>query len=66
VLKIGDHDVFGQEVNSASKLGEDIAKSGEILVTESVYKSCKRMKQVAFKEMKSDVPGSVTVYKVVY
>ncbi len=36
VLRIGDADVWGKEVNTASKLGEDTAKSGEILVTESV------------------------------
>lgn len=35
VLKIGDADVFGAEVNAASKLGEDTAKAHEILVTES-------------------------------
>lgn len=33
VLRIGDEDVWGQEVNAASKLGEDTAKSGEILLT---------------------------------
>ena len=33
VLKIGDSDVFGHEVNLASKLGEDTAKGHEILVT---------------------------------
>jgi len=36
VLRIGDTDVWGKEVNSASKLGEDRAKGNEILVTESV------------------------------
>jgi class 3 adenylate cyclase len=35
MLLIGDEDVFGAEVNAASKLGEDTAKTGEILVTES-------------------------------
>ncbi|MCB9740707.1 MAG: adenylate/guanylate cyclase domain-containing protein [Deltaproteobacteria bacterium] len=35
VLKLGDADVFGAEVNAASKLGEDTAKAHEILVTES-------------------------------
>jgi adenylate cyclase len=35
VLRIGDADVWGKEVNAASKLGEDTAKSGEILVTEA-------------------------------
>src|SRR4051812_38648826 len=33
ILKIGDEDVFGHEVNLASKLGEDTAKGDEILVT---------------------------------
>jgi len=33
ILKIGDDDVFGHEVNIASKLGEDVAKGHEILVT---------------------------------
>ena len=33
VLQIGDHDVWGREVNAASKLGEDTAKTNEILIT---------------------------------
>lgn len=35
VLRIGDLDVFGAEVNAASKLGEDIAKANEVLVTQA-------------------------------
>ena len=41
VLRIGDADLFGREVNIASKLGEDTAKAGEILVTEAVVKNYK-------------------------
>ena len=37
MLKIGDDDVFGHEVNLASKLGEDTAKGGEILATPAFY-----------------------------
>ena len=33
MLKIGDEDIWGEEVNFASKLGEDIARRGEILLT---------------------------------
>jgi adenylate cyclase len=33
VLNIGDEDIFGDEMNLASKLGEDIARPGEILLT---------------------------------
>lgn len=36
VLRIGDADVWGEEVNSASRLGEDTAEGGEILLTEAV------------------------------
>ncbi|MBA3686400.1 MAG: adenylate/guanylate cyclase domain-containing protein [Planctomycetes bacterium] len=34
MLRVGDTDVFGPEVNAASKLGEDTARAGEILVTD--------------------------------
>jgi class 3 adenylate cyclase len=35
VLRVADEDVWGAEVNAASKLGEDTAEGGEILVTEA-------------------------------
>jgi class 3 adenylate cyclase len=37
VLVVGDEDIFGSEVNLASKLGEDLAQRGEILLTEAAY-----------------------------
>ena len=40
VLIVEDDDFYGTEVNLASKLGEDIASGGEILLTES---ACKRL-----------------------
>ncbi len=33
VLNVADEDLFGNEVNLASKLGEDVAERGEILLT---------------------------------
>ena len=33
ILNIGDEDLFGDEVNLACKLGEDIAEKGEVLLT---------------------------------
>lgn len=36
-LLIGNEDFYGNEVNLASKLGEDLARSGEILLTEAAY-----------------------------
>jgi adenylate cyclase len=36
-LLIGDEDVWGDSVNTASKLGEDTAHGGEILVSEAFF-----------------------------
>jgi class 3 adenylate cyclase len=36
-LVIGEEDIFGCEVNLASKLGEDVARRGEILLTEAAF-----------------------------
>ncbi|QDQ28760.1 adenylate/guanylate cyclase domain-containing protein [Chitinimonas arctica] len=33
LLRIGEHEVWGAEVNAASKLGEDLACGGEVLFT---------------------------------
>jgi len=37
ILNIEDKDIFGDEVNLASKLGEDVADKGEILLTENAF-----------------------------
>jgi class 3 adenylate cyclase len=37
ILVVEDEDIYGSEVNLASKLGEDLAERGEILLTESAY-----------------------------
>jgi class 3 adenylate cyclase len=37
VLLIGGPDYFGMAVNRASKLGEDVANSGEILITKTAF-----------------------------
>lgn len=36
LLRIGDQDVYGAEVNTACKLGEDTAKAHEILISQAV------------------------------
>jgi class 3 adenylate cyclase len=64
VLRIGDTDVFGHEVNIASKLGEDRAKSGEILVTENV-KNRYEKENVQFELLKEKVLDDVSVYLVI-
>lgn len=35
ILKLGDHELYGLEVNLASKLGEDIGTGNDILLTEA-------------------------------
>ena len=39
VLRIGDQDVYGAEVNTACKLGEDTAQAHEILISNAVAES---------------------------
>lgn len=36
-LIVDDHDLYGCEMNLACKLGEDLARRGEILLTEAAY-----------------------------
>lgn len=35
-------DLYGNELNLASKLGEDVAEKGEVLVTDAAMKHCKK------------------------
>jgi class 3 adenylate cyclase len=60
------NDIFGHQVNIASKLGEDIAKDSEILVTENVYHVCKDA--FSFTEGEEAVMSSMSFkyYKVEY
>jgi class 3 adenylate cyclase len=58
VLRIGDADVFGKEVNSASKLGEDTATAGEVLVTQGVVDAIPSGSGFKFTEL-VDIPPAV-------
>jgi class 3 adenylate cyclase len=66
MLRIGDSDVFGSEVNAASKLGEDRAKAWEILVTGSVRESCEGMEGYSFKKLDDPPAGAAEAYAVSY
>lgn len=66
VLRIGDDDVYGSEVNVASKLGEDTAKSGEIIVSEQFYKAVNREVVGNWQKLEMEVPGSEGIWKYVY
>jgi len=66
MLKIGDSDVFGAEVNAASKLGEDKAEAWEILVTDSVKEKAREMSDIDFEAIDYTPPGARGAYKVIY
>jgi class 3 adenylate cyclase len=66
VLRIGDRDVWGAEVNAASKLGEDTAKAHEILVTQAVKDACTDLDGVSFLDLGLAVPGSAQNFRVKY
>ena len=68
VLRIGDADVFGAEVNAASKLGEDLAKANEILITGSCRAALGEalVPGVEVEPIDVLVPGSEKNYRVKY
>jgi class 3 adenylate cyclase len=66
ILRIADVDVFGKEVNAASKLGEDTAKADEILVTEAQRDAAGEIAGVSYDAIDQPVPGSDRNYRVTY
>jgi adenylate cyclase len=65
ILRVVDRDVFGMEVNAASKLGEDTAKANEVLVTEAVRASAGEIAGFEYRPIDVVVPGSTTNWSVV-
>lgn len=45
LLMVGDHDAYGAEMNFASKLGEDLAEAGDLLLTEAAWARLKQQKR---------------------
>ena len=66
VLRIGDADVFGAEVNAASKLGEDIARASEILVTKAVRDAAASVDGISFEPIDEVPPGAEAAFRIVY
>jgi len=64
VLRIGDADVFGLEVNAACILGETFAKGYEILVTKAVRD--RAGDAFAFEDFDQVPPGAESAHKVIY
>jgi class 3 adenylate cyclase len=66
VLRIGDHDVYGAEVNAAAKLGEDTAKAREILVTDSLRAASAGVEGVHFEPLDAAPPGAQKAHRALY
>lgn len=66
VLRIGDVDVYGAEVNAASKLGEDIAKANEILITAEAKTALGESSGFEYSDADVVVPGSDKNFRVHY
>ena len=66
LLRIGDSDVFGAEVNAACKLGEDAAKAREILVTGAVRDKAGPIAGVSFEAVDYVPEGAANAFKVHY
>jgi len=66
MLRIGDTDVFGPQVNAAAKLGEDTAHTGEILVTDSAMEAVKDLPGVKFEPISFIPPGAKSAFKLIY
>jgi adenylate cyclase len=66
ILKVGDEDVFGHEVNIASKLGEDTAKGEEILVTRAATEAIGDVAGVTWEEVRVEHAGESMCWRAAY
>lgn len=66
MLRIGDTDVYGAEVNAASKLGEDMAEAYDVLVTEAVKMRADGMPGCLFEELSDAPSGAEKAYRLQY
>jgi adenylate cyclase len=66
VLRIGDQDVYGEEVNSACKLGEDTAQAHEILITKAVAEAVSLPEGARLDPLKNAPPAVGTAYSLHY
>ena len=64
VLRIGDAEIFGVEVNSACVLGETWAGGYDIIVTRAVRDRAGN--GLKFEEFEHVPPGAVATYRVIY
>jgi len=67
LLIIGHEDCFGDPVNRASKMGEDIAAAGEILVTQEAMQNIPPEAGIKARELKVSISGiNIPAYAIEY
>lgn len=66
VLRIGDSDVFGNEVNSACILGENTAKAYDVLLTKAARDAIAEIEGVTFTEIADVPPGAEKAFRASY
>ena len=66
VLRVGDSDIFGAEVNAACKLGEDIAKAGEILLTGAAAAEARLSEDCSLRSIDSVPAGADSAFELLY
>jgi adenylate cyclase len=63
ILRVGEIDCWGREVNAAAKLGEDIAKADEILLTAAARDAIGERPGVSYADLGLAVGGSAKNYR---
>jgi class 3 adenylate cyclase len=67
ILIVGNEDCFGDAVNRACKLGEDVAAAGEILVTQDAMKTVDAESGFKLREVNISVSGiNIPAYAIEY
>jgi class 3 adenylate cyclase len=67
ILIVGNEDCFGDAVNRACKLGEDVAAAGEILVTKDAIETIKSKLDFKLREVNISVSGlTIPAYAIEY
>jgi len=66
LLKVGDHEVFGHEVNLSSKLGEDTAAAHEILATPTAHAAFGEVEGVTWEQLRAEYAGETVYWRARY
>jgi adenylate cyclase len=67
ILIVGHEDCFGDPVNRASKMGEDLAVAGEILVTQEAMQMIPPEAGIRARDMNVSISGiSIPAYRIEY